>query len=89
MASDNSWFWIYKKQTTGVSILVNTVKIKADTISSQSVSMKTTFIIEINSHPCNKYIIQNYKHQGLRNVDSVTSRSFQMGHILDKICKKI
>ena len=23
------------------------------------------FIIEINSHPCNEYTIQNYKHQGL------------------------
>ena len=31
--SDNSWFWIYKKQATGVAILVDTVKCKADIIS--------------------------------------------------------
>ena len=69
VASDNSWFWIYKKQATGVLILVDAVKFKADTISYESYchsgSLKTTFITEINSHQCNEYIIKNYKHQVL------------------------
>ena len=86
MASDNSWFWIYKKQATGILILVNTVKFKADTKSYESYyhsgSMKTTFIIEIDSHPCNEYT-KNYKHQGLWNADSVTSGTFWMWHVLD------
>ena len=87
MASDNSRFWIYKKQATGVLILVHTVKLKADAISYESYyhsgSMKTTFIIEINSHPCNEYVIKNYKHQVLWNAGSVTSGTFWMWHILD------
>ena len=33
VASDNSWFWIYKKQATGVSILHDTVKFEADIVS--------------------------------------------------------
>ena len=33
MVSDNSWFSIYKKKATRVSILVHTVKFKADIIS--------------------------------------------------------
>ena len=78
---------LQKKQATGVLILVDTVKFKADIISYESYyhsgSMKATFIIEINGHPCNEYIIKNYKHQGLWNADSVTSRTFQMWHILD------
>ena len=53
---------IYKKQATGVLILVDTVKLKADTISYESYyhsgSMKITFITEINSYPCNEYIIK-------------------------------
>ena len=73
MASDKSWFWIYKKQATGVLILVDTVNFKADIISYESYyhsgSMKTTFIIEINSHSCNEYFIKNYKHQSLWNAD--------------------
>ena len=28
--------------------------------------MKTTLIMEINSHPCNEYTIKNYKHQDLK-----------------------
>ena len=28
-------------------------------------TVKTTLIIEINSHPCNEYITKHYKHQGL------------------------
>ena len=54
MASDNSWFWIHKKQATGVSILVHTVKLTADIISWHSGSMKAKFIIKMNSHPCNE-----------------------------------
>ena len=38
--------------------------------------MKTTLIIEINSHPCHEYIIKNYKHQGLWNADSVALGHF-------------
>ena len=49
--------------------MVDTVKFKPDIVSHESYyhsgSMKTTFIIEVNSHPCNEYIIKNYKHQGL------------------------
>ena len=69
MASDNSWFWIYKIQTTGVLILVDGVKFKAYTISYESYyhsgSVKKKIIVEINNHPCNEYIIKNYKHQSL------------------------
>ena len=47
-----------KKQATGVLILVDTVKFKADTINYESYyhsgSMKTTFLIEVNSHQCNQ-----------------------------------
>ena len=93
VASDNSWFWIYKKQATRVLILVDTVKFKVDTISYESYyhsdSMKTTFLIEINSHQCNEYIIKNYKHQGIWNADSVTSETFRLWHILDNQQKTI
>ena len=33
-SKNNSWFWIYKKQATGVSMLVDIVKFKAYIISS-------------------------------------------------------
>ena len=46
--------------------------------------MKTTLIIEINSSPCNEYVIKDYKHQRLWNTDSVMSGIFQMWHILDR-----
>ena len=54
VASDNSWFWVYKKQATVVLILVDWVKFKADSIRYESYyhSVRTTFIIEINSYPC-------------------------------------
>ena len=56
-------FEFKKKQATGGLILLDTVNLKADTISHDSHyhsgSMKT-FVTEINSHPCNEYIIKNY-----------------------------
>ena len=36
VASDNSWFSTYKKQATGVLILVDTDKFKADITSYES-----------------------------------------------------
>ena len=51
--------------------MVDTVKFKADTIRYESYyhsgNMKATSITEINSHPCNEYLIKNYKYQGLWN----------------------
>ena len=40
--------------------------------------MKTALKFRINSHPCNEYIIRNYKYQDLWNADSVTSGTFRV-----------
>ena len=78
VASDNSWFWICKKkQATGVLILVDTVKFKAESCY-HSGSMKITFIVEINSHPCNEYIIKK-----LQASRFVKCRQCHIGNVPD------
>ena len=82
VASDNSWFWVYKKQATVVLVLVDRVQFKADFIRYESYyhSVRTTFIIEINSYPCNEYTIKKIQASRfvkcrqchVRNVKNVT-----------------